>query len=408
MISTSTRARRRFLRLIGWSFSMLVLASPVIAQNQPVVFNSGFNSQGSAWVPTASWLQQRLLIDILTPNTGWNQGFAAQGFNYGSALNAWGRTNVIGLSHSNGGIVTRTYAGANGAASRLDRLATVGTPHRGAPIAANVLNGNVINYFSNWSGSIAAALYFYSQYDPDWWFGNGITEIALGWLYQASTWIATNAAFTGLGIGVASPVTGDVLPGSPFISQLNSASNLAIEASALDQRVGISTQVHPDGAFFALISSDPGEWRRVQAFGAYGALALYLYYDNHPDFWLAAHADYWLQVFWYTYLLDIAWQDFIGALVEWNGAYAVVLPSDGFIPEWSSQYPGATLQRNLSLPAFNISHTSQMNDPAARLEYLFVLRDVFGVLPSPGAPPSPPSGPECGTPGGGPMLECPI
>ncbi len=61
--------------------------------------------------------------------------------------------------------------------------------------------------------------------------------------------------------------------------------------------------------------------------------------------------------------------------------FAVVDPSDAFIPHWSSHYPGANVQYNLYLPSYNISHTEEKDHPAARSRFEDVLKYDFGVQP---------------------------
>ncbi|HET7274950.1 MAG TPA: hypothetical protein VFI91_07200 [Longimicrobiaceae bacterium] len=375
---------RRSTRCFGW----IVLLAPVLVYNQaaaqthPVEFNHGFFNQGTAWDPTADYLRQRLQIETLTPTTPWDRPFNEQSAALHDALNSWGRTSVIGIAHSNGGIVARNSVRLYGGANRLDRLATIGTPHRGATIATNVLNGRVVRYFGGLAGSVGAAVDFYANNDPDWSVApvvDFVTQNAFEWICYLGWYFANNSRFAGLGFGAAMPVIYDDQPSSAFMADLNSSGALSAESSVLYRRVGIATQVPPNGAFFRLVSSDPSGWRTVQAITAYGALALYHHFRNHPDWWLASHANYWLQVYWYTTLLDVAWHDFIGALQGWNGYYAIVYPSDGFIPDWSSKYPGANSQYNLYLPYHNISHTEQKDHPDARNQFENVLRYDFGV-----------------------------
>ncbi len=404
--------RSRCAGVIGLLVSLAALLPLEVVLSQtaqaPVSFNSGFASQGTAWIPTASWLQQRYQIETLTPNTSWDRPFAEQSTNFGAALTAWGRTGIVGISHSNGGVVARNYVHQNGASSRLSKLVTIGTPHQGAAIATNVLNGRVIDYFGSMAASIGGAVSFYANNDPDWNAGpvvDWITQDAFGALYYVGAFFANANALAGLGFAVGMPVTSDISPPSGWVTQFNSTAHLATESSRLQSRVGISTQVHPNGAFFRLISSSPGAWRTVQGIGAYGALALYFYYSGHPDWWLSANAYRWLQVYWYTVLLDVAWQDFIGALQYWNGVYAVVYRSDGFIPEWSSQYPGATLQFNMNLPVYNISHVEQKDHPDARRQVDAIFSQIFSIPIRPAAPPPPPAGTPC-TPSGSDIV-CP-
>lgn len=357
-------------------------AQPAPAQ-QPVEFNHGFANQGSAWVPTANYLRDKFEIETLTPTTSFGARFDNQSAQLASQLNTWGRTGVIGMAHSNGGIVARNYTHLAGSGSRLNRLMTIGTPHRGASIAANVLNGRAPRYFSFMAGSIAGAFDFYFNNDPDWSIHPVVdffTENAFGAIHYLGMVLGHGSAFVGLGVGNTLPATQDEVPGSWWISQFNDPYYTgSLEPSLLYRRVGVATQVRPNGALFRLVSSDARGWRFAQAVAASGALGLYHYYRNHWDWWLAAHADYWLQAYWYIALLDVAWADFTGALVSFNGWWAVVTPSDAFIPHWSSQYPNANVQYNLYSPYYDISHTEQRDHPSTRSRFETILANDFGV-----------------------------
>lgn len=400
-------AHRRLLAAAGLALA-LVAGERAAAQDQPVEFNHGFGNQASAWVPTANYLSGRLQIEPRTPGTPWFRRFDDQAAALGNDLNAWGRTSIIGMAHSNGGLVARNYAQLNGSGSRINRLATIGTPHAGAPIAASVVNGRVVNYFGNAFGSLLYAIDFYATHDPAWNSNrvvNFATRNAFDIFGQISYFFADNSRFVGMGIGATLPATLDEIPGAPFITRLNSGSGLATESSVLARRVGMSTQVPPNGAFFRLVTTDVGTARAVQAITAAGALALYYHYREHPNWWLASRANSWLQVYWYATLLDVAWHDFIGALQSWNGYYARVLPSDAFIPGWSSQFPNAHAQYNLYLPAYNISHTEQRDHPAARNKIEEVFVNQFGVGYRPVPPPDDPPPPEECVPTP-PQLQC--
>lgn len=410
----SSRLSRAWSPYIGRVFTLLVLLSGSagghsVAQDQPVEFSHGFYPGGTGWTTTADILRSRLHIETLVANTPWDRPFNEQSAVLRDALNSWGRTSVIGMAHSNGGLVTRNYVQQNGSASRLDRLATIGTPHRGASIAANMVNGRAVNYFGNLAGSLGAAVNFYSNNDPNWYVHpvvNGTVEFTFGAMQYLGNYMANSSRFVGLGIGGAMPVTSDVSPGSGFLNQLNGAGGLSTESSVLRYRVGMAAQVHPNGALFRLITSNPRRWRAIQGIAAYGALSLYFYYSEHPDWWLASHATYWLQAYWYISLLDVAWHDFIGALRSWNGYFAVVDPSDAFIPHWSSQYPNAHIQYNLYLPYYNISHTEEKDHPAARNQFENVLVNDFGVIRRESTSPPPDDGTTCTTTST--ELQCPV
>ena len=377
----------------------LAAAAPAAAQ-VPVALNHGFANQGSAWQPTAQYLYNRLNIVTLTPTTSWHRPFSEQSAQLRDQLNSWGYGGVVGLAHSNGGLVARNYVQQNGWGSRYDRLATIGTPHHGAPIATSVIQGRPFNFFGSMAMSIAGAFDFYARYDWDFYrypVVGWITEHALSSMYNVGAFMANHDRFLGLGISAAIPVTWDDRPESGFIAGLNSSGGLGVESSVLWHRVGISTQVNPNLALFSLITSNPRNAKALQRAGAAGALSLYFYYRSHPDWWLASNAWRWQEVYWYLTLMDVAWHDFIGALAYFHPAgFAAVYPSDGFIPHWSSAYPGAYAQYNLNQPYYHISHTEQKDHPSARSRFYSVLRYDFGV-PDRYSEPPPPGDGDCGT-----------
>lgn len=310
----------------------------------------------------------------------------------------WGQAQVIGIAHSNGGLTSRNYAQTYGAGARINGLVTVATPHLGTPFAANVLNGRVSGYFANAGGTLFSALSFYYNNDPDWRNGNvvsGTIASILNTLANTFNFIADNNYFAGFGFGATIPVINSDVPGSPFLSVLNGPSGLANEAATLTRRIGISTQVSPDGTFWALFTADAATGRRATAGVAGVALALYFYYADHPDYLLASHADQWLLVYYYFTGLDVAWQRMIGALASWDNYLIHAAPSDGFILNSSSQYPGADLQILVPNAESNIAHTQQISSDVVRARIEGLLIDRFGVLYRPGVGQPPPPPPDC-------------
>lgn len=369
------------------------------AQNVPVAFIHGFNSNGQAWNQTASLLRSRLQITTITPTTPWTEQFATQSAVLRDALNTWGQSGVIALAHSNGGLNTRNYVQTQGASTRINRLITINTPHGGAPLAQYVLQGAVFAYFGNMANAIGQALSFYAYNDPEWGQGGVLRPASIylgqGMQYLGQT-LARNDIYVGLGFGAAVPVTQQEVPNSAFLNALNNG--LGTEANLLSARIGISNDLHPNGALFELISSNPEGWRRFRSAAMANFALLYDYYDNGPDPYLANYAWLWRQAYLYVAEMDLAWQDYIGALAGFYAPLGIanLYHNDGFIPSYSSAYPGATLQINYFMPQYpSIPHTGEMDDPFMRTEYENILKNRFGVLAQPGVgdPYEPP--PEC-------------
>jgi pimeloyl-ACP methyl ester carboxylesterase len=366
-------------------------ANTLPAQNQPAVFVHGFFSQAAAWRPGAQYLIQRFQIDTLLLGLPWDRPFDEQADAAHTAINAWGQSQGAALAHSNGGLVSRNYIRRTityfGDSPRYRRLATIGTPHGGAPIADAVLSGALVNFFAGGAQSVFRALDFYAANDPDWYLApvvNSLVSNALGSMGALFGIFADNNRMAGLGIGAALPVTIDDRPGSTFLTALNGPQNLQLESAFFTSRVGISTQVDPYGAFFQLVTTQPDNARIIAAVAQYGALILYNYYSEHPDYNLNVHADYWLDIYDFIGLLDVAWGAFTGSLVRFDyilgNYYAVFDHSDGFIPQSHSQFPNATNQYILARPANpNIPHTLQNTSATTLALFDNVFANDFGI-----------------------------
>ena len=369
------------------AFMLGSLARSVQAQDRPAVFVHGFKSDGSVWAMTAQNMTNRMQLTALTPSTPWHASFDTQSATLRDALNVWGQSQVIGIAHSNGGLNSRYYAQANGSASRINSLLTVGTPHLGTPFASNVLNGTVSSYFANAGGALFYALSYSFNNDPDWRAGSVVSATLSSTLNSWAnlfTVIGDNGFFAGLGFGAALPVIQNDVPGSAFLGALNGGTGLSAEANTLTRRFGISTQLSPDGAFWALFTSDAATGRRANAGIAGVALLLYFHYANHPDYVLAAGADQWLLVYHYFAGLDVAWQRMIGGLSAWQQYLIQSAPSDGFILNSSSQYPNAEFQLVILNSENNIAHTKQNSSDAVRRRLEGILFNQLGVPFRPG------------------------
>jgi len=150
-------------------------ATVVVHVTYPIVLVHGFNSDASAWIPLASALQAKGLIqgDTYSAVTGGCLGtpfnrsdidFCA--FDYSTVpgegafsdparvaiylrqaiqniRSATGASKVVILAHSMGGLVSRSYIQQlNG--SDVDRLITIGTPHGGTVLADLISNPDVM------------------------------------------------------------------------------------------------------------------------------------------------------------------------------------------------------------------------------------------------------------------------
>jgi hypothetical protein len=386
-----------------WSLllALLLSAAPgraTKAQDAPVVFVHGFRSNGAAWAGTANLLASRLQITPLTPTTPWSDQFATQTTALRDALNTWGRTGTVAFAHSNGGLNARNYVQTLGTGSRINRLVTINSPHGGAPIAANVLNGAVFAYFGNMAAAIGNAVNFYAANDPEWNQGGVLRPIVVSlsqYMQYFGQTLANNSIYVGLGFGAAIPVTQQDVPGSAFVTGLNG--RVAVEASVLSARIGVSNDLHPDGALLELVSSSPEQWRRIRGAAMANFALLHDYYENGPDPYLAYYAWLWDQAYLYVAEMDLAWQDYIGAIAAINQyGLVTIYHNDGFIPSTMSLYPGRTLQLNYFQPgAPSIPHTGELDDPFMRARYEDIMRTYFNIPLRPSVPPPYEPPPEC-------------
>ena len=182
-----------------------LVVSPVLAQGTPALFLHGLQASGADWASTASRLGQRLAIDAQTPDLPWRRPYEEQAQSLAqSAVVRSFRSNPIAVGHSNGGIVARELSRLRGVAG----IATIGTPHRGAPILPR---------FAQWltfQASTPPLLHellsaFISYSDWSWTFA--YVQGALSWMSDFSIWSVVYLG-TSMGLEAALPVTGD---GSP-------------------------------------------------------------------------------------------------------------------------------------------------------------------------------------------------
>lgn len=197
------------------------------------------------------------------------------------------------------------------------------------------------------------------------------------------------AVANGLGVAAAYPVTFNLRPGDAFLNDLNSGQELALEASVLTARVGISTTTRPQNMMMRLLLSNWQEWTNVRATLLSFAIAMSAYYRNHSDYYLRTNAWRWDVLALRMTDIDVVWHWQIGALQAavctpgWCSAN--VYPSDGLVRLSNQNYPGATRQVAVN---GDIVHTSQKNSSSARDVFVSVMRNDFGV---PAAPPPPPT-----------------
>lgn len=87
--------------LVGLAALLAPLANA--SAQQPMAFVHGFQNDGSAWSPTATYLSSRFAIQPLQPTLVWSDRFSDQELRLNAALS--GYSGLPALAHSNGGLV---------------------------------------------------------------------------------------------------------------------------------------------------------------------------------------------------------------------------------------------------------------------------------------------------------------
>lgn len=381
-------------RALVATFVTAVSAMPMLlfAQDVPTVFQHGILADGSTWSNyMAPELRRMLRIAPVQPTVEWWRGYNEQATQLADFLNtdlvASTAATLPFVAHSGGGIVSREYSRLPG--SRINRIVTVASPHAGAPIAGNWLNGEILYYSAYAAAAVADPIIFYDLNDwhriPWWLYRFG--AIMANFFYDLPGWVCPAA---GVCIDPATqqlvPMVNNVAPGSAYMQALNAAANLNRETAMMPQRFGLYTNFQPINAFFYLISDDPRDWIMVKDVATVFYQEMYQYYVDNEDWFLSANAYRWLDGEATLIDFDAAWQDIIGALVHYNlyldentGFYIPqmeVNPNDAFIPNYAQGYPGGI---NEAVPG-NIAHTQQTRSPAVRDRFYPILANQF-LLP---------------------------
>ncbi len=366
-------------------------AQEPVTRDKPVVLLHGFGSNGSTWAKTALALRRQLRVRPFAPSVDPKTSMYDQANDLGAKTNAHfpGTTNDLMpfVGHSQGGLVERAYARAGG--SRINALVTVGSPHSGAPIAQNALNGNLIGDFIYVHANAAFPVDYYRRWDPDFNLpGVGaaleafldFSNLVTFYLNPFNDWVCQWAGLcVFVGQSIAPSMT-EHIPGSTFHQQLQATN--ATELQKLGgNRFAIRSSVGSWNAMFRLVSpalSDAAAWAKSVTAGSY--VLAYLQYWNHPNYLLRNNAWSWLVgaqavLTWY----DDAWSA--------NVAGDLVSPHDGFIPVWSQTLNGGQLLNAQSV----VAHTEQTESTEAEIRNALIAsgtdirpaNSVAGVLVTP-------------------------
>lgn len=360
------------------------------AQDTPTSFVHGFNSSGQTWSIAAERIRTEFQVTPALPDLSWKQTFSYQA----GELNANAPGSRIAVGHSNGGLVAREW---NRYYSINNRIVSVGSPHQGIPIAANVLNGEAYAYAGSLFWGIGNAWNYYAYWESRnlrnrfaYYFLVGVQQAA----YYARA-IPTLLGTVGFAAG-AEPVLRDLTPGSTFLTNVNSSSNLAREAQVMTSRVGITTQFPTpiNMQFYTLIPGNPGPWIAAREIGWAASVLAYLYYQ----YWLDWNDPYYYELRGGAWLwavsairimdMDASYCYLLGTLQSYTRygliGYSVgCAPSDGIVPVSSQQYPNSNRPpRHLVGP----THTRQTRHPTVITELVSTFEGDFLVSRRTSAP----------------------
>lgn len=352
----------------AWTPSIVGGQSP-----RPVVFVHGISSSGATW-GMAPILEQQFYIRRIQPDLPSN-GHVTYG---GQAISLRAQlgvdtSDVIAVAHSNGGIVSR-LARRNGMGFRA--ITTIGSPHQGAPLAANLLNGAV----SAWASESIFRL-------TDPWFydirpNNQYVRFLLA-LHRSSSLTWKSAIELGRDTYMNSwAVVPQMAPGSVLLTDTLGTADIHGDPEALIQtRVSlrVSAPAPTTGIIFSGIAPNhrtAGIAGRTAMISVYTAWSVYFSinagpissYDRVKRLWtsqsmaLAASS----MLGW-----DRNWCRLIGTGVgAFNTNFRSCAPSDGIVPLANQYWSGAN---NVDVPALGHSAETTNLDIASQVGVLGLL-----------------------------------
>jgi pimeloyl-ACP methyl ester carboxylesterase len=394
----------------------LGLASSATAQT-PVVFVHGILSDGGTWGSTPAYIAGQFYVVTYQPSLPSLSRFENQAASLKGQV-GYQPPNMIAVGHSNGGIVSRV-ANYTGVPQPMQGIVTIGTPHSGAPLATNTLDGATLEFLSNWGAVIVQPLVTYAGYIFNDFCGficyrlyDGVVRVfdaALGTLVDMGFLVLDNTAAGAR----ATTVLGQMEPYAPFINQeLNSGPNLAREAATLGVRYSIISEAPPYyTSMFTGLTGSPAHNTSWQHFAMAVYQGMYEYYYDYydygdPDMWAKRlNAWLWGAGFVELYETDYHWCNLIGG---WD-YYSWVCRSDGIVPVSSQRWPGSNRER--TIPG-GPGHMNETNNPTVQ-GYLSVALATPGFViasPPPAPPPpyyEPPPPPDGGGGDCGPQA-CPV
>lgn len=315
----------------------LVVASQLAltAQERPVVFIHGLNSNDGAWANAAERLKARAAIDARRPGLDWRHTYESQADQIeGSDLGALPGTSIA-IGHSNGGLVARQWSRSH----PLAGIITVATPHQGAPIVTNILSYTHFNDALYFAISDVFGAFNDPSYCCDWsWI---IAAIGGAIAHAGSlTDVAFFKAAVAVGLNVAAPVFPQMDPvRSTFLAGINSEPNLQREMREIPIRVGIASIAHNFYWGGPIRAAWPNDGDRYAAYRDVGEAALEMgaiaieMRAEFGDTWAIDLANR----MWRAAALLGSMDDWWCRVVSWPGR-AECWPNDTIVPIWSQDY----------------------------------------------------------------------
>lgn len=124
-----------------------------------VVFQHGINSSGDTWSSMAPWMKSDFYLGcVLTPSLNSKDRIVYQSADLTGQISATNRTGFVLVGHSQGGLISRYTAQQQ--PGLVNGVVTIGTPHRGAPIAGAPGTATMVGL----TGLAAAATYGCASY----------------------------------------------------------------------------------------------------------------------------------------------------------------------------------------------------------------------------------------------------
>lgn len=365
--------------------AVVLSQGPASAQDRPVVFVHGFLSSGESWRAAAARLQSRLAIAAETPSLSSRNLYEQQAEQLQSLAGKHdGR--VVAVGHSNGGVVARQWS----LLRPVTGILTVGTPHRGAPVIANVLT--LARYDADLVYTINNLFRVFANGCCNWqWIVSGLGGW-WDWMAAMQTYALPQVLST-VGLQAVSPVTPEMIPNSGYMNGLNSPANLAREASAIPARVGVASTAYNfyfGGVLRAAFPDDGDTLYNIREWIRWGldSYSAYIYATAPIDDAAAFDiAEGMARAAWYLRYMDEYWCRGVSTV----GLGACWL-NDTIVPQWSQAYPGGVfIDTGWNGPA----HTQESRASDSYIEQ--ALTTYASVVPRGTVPPTPPPPP----PGGG-------